>query len=94
METIARLVPPSGDKHFSFQMVGDRLPSSGAFLAAMQMPVVQFVRPFLQGHGSDWAMVEFWTKDEEAARSAAVALAAHFNCSLREGDFTRAELGM
>jgi hypothetical protein len=94
MQTISRFVPPLGDKHWSFQMRSDQLPSSGEFLAAMQTPVVKAVSPFLQGHSRDWAMVEFWTHDEGAAHAAAEALAKHFDCELRIGNFTRAELGL
>ncbi|MYM92669.1 hypothetical protein [Duganella vulcania] len=94
MHTIARFVPPSGDKHWSFQMRSDELPDAGAFIAAMRAPIVKAVEPFLQGHSRDWAMVEFWTRDEGAARAAAEALAQHFGCTLRVGDFSREELGL
>jgi hypothetical protein len=91
---IARFLEPSGDKHYSFQMVSDMLPTQGDFLVAMKLVNVQKVKPFLQGYSNNWAMVEFWTKDEEASLIAAKALAEHFKSELLIGEFTRSELGL
>lgn len=91
---ITRFLEPSGDKHYSFQMVNDMLPTQGDFLVAMKLVDVQKVKPFLQGHSNNWAMVEFWTKDEEAALIAAKALAGHFKSELLFGNFSREELGL
>lgn len=91
---ITRFLQPSGDKHFSFQMVSDVLPTKGDFLVAMKIDEVQAVKPFLQGYSGNWAMVEFWTKDEIAALLAAKKLAEVFHSELLMGEFTRTELGL
>jgi hypothetical protein len=95
MAHVARPVPPRRDKHWSFKMVSDSLPTRGEFLVAMGLPAVQVTPPFLQGFDEGrWVMVEFWQGGEELARDAAGSLTEWFATSLLRGDFTRAELGL
>lgn len=94
MSKIARLVPPHADKNWSFQAVGvvedDVRQIRGAFFTES----VKAANPFLQGNSGDWVMVEFWTKDKALIDAAARQLFALVGQELREGDFTREELGL
>jgi hypothetical protein len=96
IKPIAKFIPPQRDKSFSFQIVfpGNDLPESYEFVRVMDYADVKDASPFLQGHNGNWAMVEFWTKDETLARRAATKLAQHFKVHMGEGDFTRKELGL
>lgn len=92
---IAKLIPPAGDKHWSFQMVvhNEQLPLAGEFVYLMNSEkIIKDASPFLQGHSHNWAMVEFWTRDKDLAMKAAQKFAEHFGVELKEGDFTREEL--
>jgi hypothetical protein len=93
---VARFVPPQRDKHWSFQIVFNKgeLPHSSEFISLFKDPDVKKVEPFLQGHNGNWAMVEFWTHDEAAARKAAEKFAAKFKVEMKDGDFTRADIGL
>lgn len=94
---IAKFIQPQRDKSWSYQVVypeRGKLPESWEFVAAMTIPEVKAAHPFLQGHNGNWAMVEFWVKDEEVALKAARKLAEQFEVELGRGDFTREELGL
>lgn len=91
---IAKLVPPHLDKHWSFQMVNPTEADAGQIRAAFQANVVKAAHPFLQGCTRDWLMVEFWTDSKEEVDAACAHLSSLVSLPLREGQFTRAELGL
>lgn len=94
-KSIARFVPPQRDKSWSFQVVfHDReLPESGVFVSLIQRSLFQLAaKPYLQGHSGNWAMVEYWVKDEAVARKAAAEFAQLFELELKDGDFFRNEV--
>ena len=93
-QKIARLVPPQMDKNWSFQMINVTEDDAQNVYHAFATPVVQAAHPFLQGNSGGWLMVEFWTRDKVAIDAASQNLADLFGLTLREGDFTRDELGL
>lgn len=91
---IAKLVPPRYDKNWSFQVV-NRLEDHDLLVrVAMTKEEIRNAKPFLQGLDSTWLMVEFWTDDISAIRTAAGLLAQQLNLVLGEGDFSRTDIGL
>lgn len=95
-EVVAKFIPPQCGKSWSFQIVflNNKLPETWEFINLFAEDDVKAAYPFLQGHSGNWAMVEFWVKEEAIARKAAEKFATHFNVEMGEGDFTRAEIGL
>lgn len=91
---IARLVPPSGDKHWSFQAINLSTEEVSAIRGGLRREAVAPARPFLQGCDGGWVMVEFWVASEQLARAAAADLAELLGVALIDGNFTRADLGL
>ncbi|HDR9103321.1 hypothetical protein [Paraburkholderia sp. A3RO-2L] len=91
---IAKLVPPHMDKHWSFQMVNPTEEEVSLIRAAFHTTAVQAAKPFLQGCTKDWLMVEFWTYSKDEVDAAGAHLFNLVSLPVREGDFTRAELGL
>lgn len=91
---IARLVPPYGDKHWSFQVLNVEDSDVRELLWRFQDPRVKAANPFLQGNSRGWAMVEFWTKDKALVDNAAAVLFDLFKLPVFEGQFTREDLGL
>lgn len=91
---MARLVPPFGDKHWSFQMVNINTADVLRIRSAFAIDVVKAAKPFLQGNSGSWVMVEFWTNDKILICEAACTLFSLFGLELCEGNFTREELGL
>ena len=91
---IAKLVPPCSDKNWSFQVVNRLEDHDLLARVAMTKEEVRNAKPFLQGLDSTWLMVEFWTDDISAIRTAAGLLAQQLNLVLGEGNFSRADIGL
>ena len=91
---IARLVPPRADKHWSFQMVRASKDDVRRIQGAFTADGIIEAKPFLQGNDGGWVMVEFWTWDKAIIHAAASRLFDMFGLEVREGDFTREELGL
>lgn len=91
---IARLVPPHLDKNWSFQAHDVTQDDVWRIRCAFSDAAVKTARPYLQGNSNNWVMVEFWTKDKAVIDAAAKHLFGLFDLEVREGDFTRADLGL
>lgn len=89
---VARLVPPAGDKNWSFQTVHQTPEQRTQVLVAMRDDQVQACRPFRQGDSPEWLMIEFWTDDADKIKIAANHLAGAIQAELKHGDFTREEV--
>lgn len=95
MAMLAKLCPPQGDKHHSFQVINITKDDRDTLLSCFRKPSVAKTQPFLQGDSGGWVMVEFWTKDIDAIRAASKALATAIGIDqFDEGDFTRKDLGL
>lgn len=92
LKLVTRLVPPHGDKSWSFQAIHLKPEQRNQLVAAMKDPKVEPCKPFKQGDSGNWLMIEFWTENLEAIKVAAKHLAGLLNSELSEGDFTRAEV--
>jgi hypothetical protein len=94
VQPVARLVPPHGDKHWSFQIANRSEEHEFAVKASMRDPAVQAAKPFIQGLSRDWLMVEFWTADRKAVDDAAKQLASRCGVDFEVGELTRQDLGL
>lgn len=76
--TICCLVPPTGDKSWTFQILTDDPDLRGWILGSFKTIFLKDTAPFLQADTSTgegfFLMVEFWTKDEILVRRAAAFL--------------------
>lgn len=93
-QPVAKLVPPHGDKHWSFQIANRAEAHEMAVKSGMGDAAVAGARPFLQGLSADWLMVEFWTMDKDAVDAAAKRLGQLCGVEFSEGEFTRSDLGL
>lgn len=94
LDPVARLVPPHGDKGWSFQVANRLEDHERSVRQCMQSPAVKAANPFLQGCSPDWLMVEFWTKDKNLVDSACEHLSKELGLQCSEGQFTRQDLGL
>ena len=94
LRPVAKLVPPQGDKSWSFQIHNRSEAHGDAVLAGMRHEVVARAQPFLQGCTKEWLMVEFWRMDKAVVDAAARHLAQQCGVRYTEGQFTRADLGL
>lgn len=89
---IAKLVPPTGDKHHSFQIANRDEGDEQLARNSVLHPDVAAARPFIQGMDRTWLMIEFWTDDEEKITKACDALSKLFKIEYTHGQFTREEI--
>jgi len=87
---IVKLVPPSGDKGYSFQTMHASAEQMETLIGLMSDPVVIKARPFLQGQddSSGWIMIEFWVPDRTRVLEASAILAQLVGACLVEGEIT------
>jgi hypothetical protein len=88
VKRIAKLVPPSGGKNWSFQVANRREQDIRLVRVAMATPAVKLAQPFLQGETPDWLMVEFWVRDKEKIVAACKIIARALSTEFVEGTFT------
>ncbi len=93
-DAIAKLVPPFGDKNWSFQMYNVTPEERGIVLYNFHNPMVKKANPFLQGDSGGWLMVEFWTADRYLIDAASRCFFEAFGLEFQVGEFTREELGL
>lgn len=91
---VALLVPPQGDKNWSFQMVNITEDDADTVRRAFLEPDVKRAEPFLQGLSRDWIMVEFWVADKAIIDAAAKVLFDRVKQPWASRGFTRADLGL
>lgn len=92
LKLVTRLVPPHGDKSWSFQVIHLKPEQRKQVLVALKDPQVEPSKPLRQGDSGNWLMIEFWTNNLEAIKVAANYLAGVLSSELKEGDFTRSEV--
>ena len=92
MKRVAKLVPPSGDKGWSFQVTNRRKQDVQMVRVAMDTPAVKQAQPFLQGETPDWLMVEFWVRDKELIVAASKIIARALSIDFVEGHFTKEDV--
>jgi hypothetical protein len=91
---IAKLIPPSGDKNFSFQVIGINQEQKTKLFGAINSlkSMHPDLKPFIQGNSGNWVMIEFWTDNVDSIMEASVFLSKILNVDCGFGDFTREEV--
>ena len=84
---LATIIPPeeNGDKNWAFHVIG--IEPEGFKMIVAEMQNIKYAHSFLQGNSRRWAMVEFWTSDEDAILKAVDHLSTVLGVTYDIGDF-------
>lgn len=91
---IAKLVPPTMDKGYSFQIINATAKEIDNTRAVVLSGQIKGVNPFIQGQDQNWIMVEFWCDDLDSINQAADVLFQAVGLPFKSGSFTRQDLGL